>query len=264
MSGSISEISQETFLSNASSQSVFLLLSARLFGRQGHPSSAMQGFVRRHSGVIQDCAAAAGAVTLAFYGHEIDSSGFVSLGAWNLAAVVPISLFAAYATARRIETRGAPKDTIDSITHTLEAMVRGYVFPESWEENRYRAYCHRIDKGRTHLTPIAIASPFPDVAERTPLPVKGPDADGLVAAQAFNLKSPIVKEVTDPPDELNIWKDVRTVIAVPIIDIDSNDPIGTISIDTSLPKQATNFSNLYTAAVLLNAAKAVALLWRNS
>jgi hypothetical protein len=224
----------------------------------------MSGFIRRHSGVVQDCAGAAGAISLAVYAHELDVTGFHALGLWNVAILAPILFFALYAIARRVEGTSAPQDKTASIHHTLEAMVRGYVFPESWEQNQYRAYCHRIDKKGSFLTPVAVAAPLPDVAERTSLPVTGSDSDALVVAKAFKGKRVVIEQVEAPPDDLDIWAQVKTVAAVPILDVDTDIALGTISIDTSLSKTETNFANNHTAAVLLNAAKAVALLWHNS
>jgi len=232
----------------------------------------MRKFVRKHSGAIQVAALVAGTVGLAVYVHAVDSSkshggdllsGVTELGAWNLTLLVPIGLLALYEVARRVEGHASREDTTRSVSRIIEAMVRGYVFPKNWSENSFRAYCHQVDRKRKLLKPVAVASPIPGVDERTPLPLSGDEAFGLVVAEALQNRMEVCREVNPPPTELRIWSSVKTVIAVPVLDVD--DPaiaLGTISVDTSLPLSATEFNDPNTAAVLVNVAKAVALLWR--
>jgi hypothetical protein len=225
---------------------------------------AMRGFISRHSGVVQVVAAVAATLSLAFYVHEVEGSGFADLGAWNLLLLIPMGLLALGETARRIDGRSGAENTNNSINCMIEAMVRGYVFPDNWGDDQYRAYCHQIDKRGSQLKPVAVASHIPGVEERSPLPISGSAAKDLVIAEAFNRKTGVFREVSAPPEDLGIWNEVKTVIAVPILDVDDDSALGTISVDTSLPKNRTQFANVNTAAVLLNVAKAVALLWRHS
>lgn len=233
----------------------------------------MRRFLQRHAGVVLVVTAVAGGLFFAIYVHAVESShpkgkglfaGITALRYGNLTLLVAVGFLALFEITRRVDSRVGPQDVTGAIEHIIESMVRGYVFPDGWDTNAYRGYCHQIDKKCRILKPVAVASPFPGGAERAPLPVCGQEAAGLVIAQAFNEKREVCEEVSNPPQALGIWEKVKTVIAVPIFDVDdSNTVLGTISIDTSLPKDQTVFENPHTAAVLYNVARAVALLWRS-
>lgn len=202
--------------------------------------------------------------------------GISALGLWNVALVAPAVCFWFAELTKRNADRAGRRDTSQAIERVIESMVRGYVFPEGWGHDQYRAYCHRIDKTRCNgvdcdstdkkrctLRPVAVASPVPAADERVPLPACGKAAADLVIANAFNQRKAVCRQVSQPAPALGIWEDVTTVIAVPVLDVDDQSKaLGTISIDTSLPIALTPFANKETAAVLFNVAKAVAYLWR--
>ncbi len=148
----------------------------------------------------------------------------------------------------------------------MEALVRGYVFPQSWEQESFRAYCHRYDARRRELVAVAVASPFKDARERSSIATtpRAQQIGKYVIAEAFYNHRVAYRELGEEwnAEGTGIWDAVRTVIAVPIIDQDDGRRVlGTVSLDTSLDLARADFKNRNAAGVLSNAAEAISWLW---
>jgi hypothetical protein len=230
----------------------------------------MPRILKRHAGTVELLAGIGLVIAVAVYaaalgaGHGTGIHAITSIGWWNLAVLVALACGYLAAQARRIESTIDRKDVREAIELLLKSMVQGYVFPDDWAKNAYRAYCHKLEPKRGELVPVGVASPLPGIDEHVPIPSRGAEADQFVIADALNNCTAVVRGVGTPPAKFGIWSDVRTVVAVPIFSITDRAAIGTISMDTSLDEAATHFTDKLTSGVMLNAAQAIAHLWHGS
>jgi hypothetical protein len=230
----------------------------------------MPRFLKRRAGTVELLAGIGLVIVIAVYaaalggGHGTGIHVITSVGWWNLAVLVALVCGYLAAQARRLESTIDRKDVGEAIELLLKSMVQGYVFPDDWTTNAYRAYCHKLEPKGGELVPIGIASPLPGIDEHVPIPSRGAEAEQFVIAAALNNRTAVVRSVDTPPTKFGIWSDVKTVVAVPIFSIGDGAAIGTISMDTSLDEAATHFTDKRTSGVLLNAAQAIAHLWHGS
>ncbi len=243
----------------------------------------MRRGVKRYEDVIMAALVAVEVVSAAVYVHAIENStarrgvsGLLSTleaTGWSNAFVV--ALFVAlvvHGLAVRTARTLRRDDQMFAVGQLLEVAARALVFPESWDAVEVRAFCHRLDrKGKWLQYAVGRSShAHDDVWDPVPVDELRPDGQPVfVIAEAAKTHNTVLRELSSersPVEKgLNVWKDIRVVLAAPIRDPDDRVHgrcLGTVSFDTSESGRGILVDNEQRSRdIIAEVARGIAHLW---
>ncbi len=168
---------------------------------------------------------------------------------------------------RTARGKGSKEDTEEAVKHLLRAAALALAGRRT--EVPIRAFCHRVTRRGQMLDPVCTTGfhYYPD--ESQPIPCDETAAETFVIAQAVVERQVVSRELAaeraPEEEERHIWRDIRDVVAAPILDVDDDDIcLGTISFDSSRTEQRMHFHEQRAYDIVSDAAKGVAWLWRGT
>jgi hypothetical protein len=231
----------------------------------------MQQVLSKYSDIIYALLTAVDVVSAALIVDSLNRSAYLPLGL-IFTIVLAASLVTHYLLYRSASAVGK-RSVTDVIGNVLQIAAQSLVFPENWDTETVRAYCHRLDrKGRTlHYVTSRASHSFDD--QFTDIPVDAMDPAGrpiFVIAEAVRRGGTVFRELpeTRTPEEeaANIWPGIRYVLASPVhraqMAKTESNCLGVVSFDTDLDGGAKIDLNGGRARdMLMQVAQTVSLLW---
>jgi hypothetical protein len=130
----------------------------------------------------------------------------------------------------------------------LEALARALIFPQTDSNLAIRATCRIYNKKKQHLETYAFYGDPADADPFQPIPTDGERSKPFSIVKALKEKRIVASDIPPGakyPDDIRVWKRIRSVLAAPLRDYDEFGPqgevLGTISFDSSKPLTALHF-----------------------
>ena len=124
----------------------------------------------------------------------------------------------------------------------LEAAARTLALPKQGREEKFRAACYLYNRRHNTLEHFCHWSSYWHPEFEQPIPRDHPRSEKFVIIRAFNNRRIERKDLEDDERSnlpIEVWKEIRSVLAAPIRDFDDPKriPLGAISFDSSLTLQ---------------------------